>query len=107
MIKLEGFRQVKTDMSSRGPMRYETRHETGMTLIEVMIAVVITSVIIAAAFSMLIGSQKATIVVGQVADTQQNVRLAMELLAQDVRLASFNYAAKAPRRTDSRGVQRA
>ena len=41
-------------------MRYETRHETGMTLIEVMIAVVITSVIIAAAFSMLIGSQKAT-----------------------------------------------
>lgn len=96
MIKLEGFRQVKTDMSSRGPMRYETRHETGMTLIEVMIAVVITSVIIAAAFSMLIGSQKATIVVGQVADTQQNVRLAMELLAQDVRLASFNYTAKAP-----------
>lgn len=71
-------------------MRYETRHETGMTLIEVMIAVVITSVIIAAAFSMLTGSQKATIVVGQVADTQQNVRLAMELLAQDVRLASFN-----------------
>jgi len=72
------------------------RNETGMTLIEVMIAVVITLVIIAAAFSMLILSQKTTIATGQVADTQQNVRLAMELLAQDVKLASFNYVANAP-----------
>jgi len=92
MIELEYFRQVRTDMSLRGPMR----NETGMTLIEVMIAVVITLVIIAAAFSMLILSQKTTIATGQVADTQQNVRLAMELLAQDVKLASFNYVANAP-----------
>ena len=96
MIEQKGLRQVKTDMSLRGPMRYEARHETGMTLIEVMIAVVITSIIVAAAFSMLILSQRTTIAMGQVADTQQNVRLSMELLAQDVRLASFNYAAKSP-----------
>jgi type IV pilus assembly protein PilW len=83
---------VKTDMSPRDSMK----NEAGMTLIEVMIAVVITLVIIAAAFSMLILSQKTTIVTGQVADTQQNVRLAMELLARDVRLASYNYIGNAP-----------
>ena len=96
MIEQKGLRQVKTDMSLRGPIRYDAKHETGMTLIEVMIAVVITSIIVAAAFSMIILSQRTTIAMGQVADTQQNVRLSMELLAQDVRLASFNYSAKSP-----------
>jgi type IV pilus assembly protein PilW len=41
-------------------------------------------------------TDKATIATSQVSDTQQNVRLAMELLAQDLRLASYNYVANGP-----------
>lgn len=83
---------MNTDRASRGPIT----HESGLTLIELMIALVVGLVIIGAAFSMLVMSQKATMVNDQVVETQQNVRLAMELLAQDVRLASYNYVASAP-----------
>lgn len=83
---------MKTDKAPRGHIH----HESGLTLIELMIAVSVGLVIIGAAFSMLIMNQKATTVNEQVVETQQNVRLAMELLAQDVRLASYNYVASAP-----------
>jgi type IV pilus assembly protein PilW len=76
-----------------------TRHvnrEAGMTLIELMIAAAVGLGVIGAALSMLVMSQKATRINEQVVDTQQNVRLAMELLARDVRLASYNYAATVP-----------
>jgi type IV pilus assembly protein PilW len=83
---------MKTDRAPRG----HSNDESGLTLIELMIAVSVGLVIIGAAFSMLIMNQKATTVNDQVVETQQNVRLAMELLAQDVRLASYNYVASAP-----------
>lgn len=76
--------------------RYHMNHAAGMTLIEVMIAVTVGLGVIAAGLSMLVMSQKATTVNEQVVETQQNVRMAMELLARDIRLASYNYVASAP-----------
>ncbi len=81
--------------TDRGPSRH-MHQEAGLTLIELMIAVVVGLAISGAAMSMLVMSQKATIVNDQVVETQQNVRLAMELLARDVRMASYNYVANAP-----------
>ncbi|MBH0209256.1 MAG: hypothetical protein HP495_12260 [Nitrospira sp.] len=83
---------MRTDRTTR----YDMRHEAGLTLIEVLIAVTVGLGVIAAALSMLVMSQKATTVNEQVVETQQNVRVAMELLARDVRLASYNYVASAP-----------
>ena len=83
---------MSTDRASRS----RVSQESGLTLIELMVALAVGLVIIGAAFSMLVMSQKATTVNDQVVETQQNVRLAMELLAQDVRLASYNYVANAP-----------
>lgn len=83
---------MKTDL----PLRNMMRNEAGMTILELMVATAVTLMVVGAALSMLIMTDKATVTTGQVSDTQQNVRLAMELLAQDVRLASYNYVANAP-----------
>ncbi|TKB65473.1 MAG: hypothetical protein E8D47_07255 [Nitrospira sp.] len=74
-------------MTSMSENRFE---EKGFTLIEVMVGGLIGMVIVAAAFAILISSNKATTVNERVADTQQNVRLAMDLISQDIKLAGFN-----------------
>lgn len=66
-------------------------NERGFTLVEMLAAMVVASVVIAAAFTTLISSNRALRVNSQVADTQQNVRIAMDLLSKDIRLAGFNY----------------
>ncbi|MGQ0810014.1 MAG: PilW family protein [Nitrospiraceae bacterium] len=71
-------------------MRYAGRWERGFTVVEVMVATVITTVVVAAALTTVVTSNKATQVNEQVADVQQNVRLAMELISRDIKLAGFN-----------------
>jgi type IV pilus assembly protein PilW len=71
-------------------MRRIWRAEEGVTLIELMAAVVVTAIVAAAAMTILVTSNKATQVNEQVADVQQNVRLAMDLISQDIKLAGFN-----------------
>lgn len=71
-------------------MRRMWQAEEGVTLIEIMVATVVTTVVAAAAMTIVVTSNKATQVNEQAADTQQNVRLAMELISQDIKLAGFN-----------------
>ncbi len=63
--------------------------QAGVTLVELMAATVISMIVVGAGFTALVASNKATQVNDLVASTQQNVRLAMELLARDVKLAGF------------------
>lgn len=63
--------------------------ERGFTLIELMISLVITSVIVSAGYTILTTTHKATISNQRAADTQQNVRVAMELIARDIKQAGF------------------
>ena len=63
--------------------------EQGFTLIEVMIAVVIAAIIAAAAFTILTTTTKAVRANEQTVGTQQNVRIAMELLSRDIKMAGF------------------
>lgn len=71
-------------------MRRIWRTEEGMTLIELMAAIVVTAVVTAAGLTIVITSNRATQANEQVADVQQNVRLAMDLISQDIKLAGFN-----------------
>lgn len=63
--------------------------QSGVTLVELMIGLAVGSLVVAAAFSTLTMSQKAYRANEQVVDMQQNVRMAMELLSRDVKLAGF------------------
>ncbi len=65
------------------------RQERGVTLVEVMAAMVISLIIMSAAFTALISSQKAARVNELIAHTQQNSRIAIELIARDIKMAGF------------------
>ncbi|MCX5723715.1 MAG: PilW family protein [Nitrospirae bacterium] len=63
--------------------------EQGMTLVELLVGLVVAMVVVAAAFTVLVTTQKATTANDQVVETQQNVRIAMDLLSRDIKLAGF------------------
>ena len=65
------------------------RSETGVTLIELVAAMVVVSLVLAAAFTAMIGTQRASRVNSLVAQTQQNSRIAMEIMARDIKMAGF------------------
>ena len=63
--------------------------DRGFTLIELMISLSIFAVVSAAAFSVLIASQKTATMTDQTVQIQRNVRLAMDLIARDLRMAAY------------------
>lgn len=65
--------------------------ERGFTIVEMMVAVGVTAVIVAAAMTTVVNTNRANIANSQIADTQQNVRLATELIGRDIKMAGFNY----------------
>ena len=64
-------------------------NEQGMTLIELMVSLLIGVTVIVAAFTALTTTQKANRANGQVVETQQNVRVAMDLISGDIKKAGF------------------
>jgi type IV pilus assembly protein PilW len=63
--------------------------QSGFTLLELMIAGLIAVGVIAAGFTILTSTEKATTTTGQVVETQQNVRIAMDMLSRDIKQAGF------------------
>jgi prepilin-type N-terminal cleavage/methylation domain-containing protein len=64
--------------------------EKGITLIELMVALVICGIIVAAIYRVFVAQTRAYTTQEEVGDIQQNVRNAMELLIQDIRMAGFD-----------------
>ena len=63
--------------------------QAGFTLIELMIGLVVATIVVAAAFTILTTTSKALRANEQVVGAQQNIRMAMELLTRDIKLAGF------------------
>ena len=63
--------------------------QAGVTLIELMIGLAVGTIVVAAAFTILTTTSKSLRANEQIVDTQQNVRLAMELLVRDIKMAGF------------------
>jgi type IV pilus assembly protein PilW len=61
----------------------------GLTLIELLIALVLSSILIAALYRVFISQQKAYTVQDQVADMQQNVRGAIGQMVREIRMAGY------------------
>lgn len=72
-----------------GNLESSVAGEQGVTLVELMIGAVVASIIVAAGFMMLTASQKSTQANDQTVETQQNVRIAMDLLSHDIKHAGF------------------
>ena len=67
-----------------GPTR-----QAGFTLIELMIGMAIAIIVMAAAFTILTTTSRSLQANERIVDTQQNLRVAMELLVRDLKLAGF------------------
>lgn len=70
-------------------MQISKKTSKGVTLIELMIALVMSSILIAALYRVFIGQQKTYVVQEQVIDMQQNVRVALNRMISEIRMAGF------------------
>jgi type IV pilus assembly protein PilW len=72
-------------------MKNQSRINTkGLTLIELLIALVICGMVIAGIYRLFIAQSKAYTVQDQVVEVQQGIRSAMEILLRDLRMAGFD-----------------
>ena len=62
----------------------------GVTLIELLVTLVICTIVVAGIYRVFIAQSKAYSVQDQVAEVQQTVRGAMEILLRDLRMAGFD-----------------
>ncbi len=66
------------------------RNGKGVTLIELMIALVIAGIVVAGIYRVFIAQSKAYTVQDQVVEVQQSIRSAMEIISRDLRMAGFD-----------------
>jgi type IV pilus assembly protein PilW len=79
----------RNDMEVNG----SRKRQQGMTVLELMIGVTISMIVIAAGFVMFTSTERSTRVNDQIVETQQNVRIAMDLLSRDIKMAGFGMTA--------------
>jgi len=65
------------------------KNKTGVTIIELLIALVISALLIAGIYRTFIGQQKTYIVQEQVVDMQQSARVAINKMMKEIRMAGF------------------
>ena len=65
-------------------------NKRGVTLIELLVALVIGGIVIAGIYRLFVAQTKAYSVQDQVVEVQQNIRSAMETLLRDLRVAGFD-----------------
>lgn len=65
------------------------RKNSGFTLIELLIVLVLSSILLAGSYRTFIAQQKVYTVQDQVADTQQNVRVAIDKMTREIRMAGY------------------
>jgi len=65
-------------------------NKKGVSLIELLVALVICGIVVAGSYRFFITQNKAYAVQDQVIEAQQNVRLAMEILLRDLRMAGYD-----------------
>ena len=65
-------------------------NKKGVTLIELLVALVIGGIVVAGIYRVFIAQSKAYSIQDQVVEVQQSIRSAMEILLRDLRMAGYN-----------------
>ena len=63
--------------------------QTGFTLVELMIAVAVSGVVVAAAYQMFIGQRQTYSLQNEIAHMQQNVRASEHMMGREIRMAGY------------------
>jgi type IV pilus assembly protein PilW len=72
------------------PLKYQSMlNKKGVTLIELLVVLVICAIVIGGIYKVFIAQTRAYTVQDQVAEVQQDVRGAMEIMVRDIRMAGF------------------
>ncbi len=66
------------------------KRENGITIIELLVALVIFAVVIAGTYRLFVAQSRAYTVQDRVVETQQSIRSAMEVLLRDLRITGFD-----------------
>jgi len=66
------------------------KRRTGFTMVELLVALSISAILVAAAYRTFSSQHKVYEVQSDVMEMQQNVRVAMDILTRDIRMAGFN-----------------
>ena len=72
---------------------YKAKHiksNRGLTLVELMIAVAISGIVAGAIFTAFQSQQKSYLIQDQVAEMQQNLRAAMDIMVREIRMAGYD-----------------
>jgi len=67
-----------------------TKRNRGVTLIELLIALVISGIVVAGIYRIFVAQAKTYTVQDQVAEVQQSTRSAMEIMVRDLRMAGYD-----------------
>lgn len=67
-----------------------SQNDLGFTLIEMMVALVISGILALSLYNLYIFQSETHTVQEQISDMQQNARIAMDMISRDVRMAGFN-----------------
>ena len=70
--------------------RYVKSNRKGFTLIELLVAMAITGIVAGAIFTAFLSQQKSYLIQDQVADMQQNLRAAMDIMVREIRMAGYD-----------------
>ncbi|KAF0188873.1 MAG: type IV pilus assembly protein [Desulfobulbaceae bacterium] len=68
----------------------KTLSNRGFTLVEIMIALAISGIVMAAIYSVYISQQRTSIVQEQVVEMQQNVRASLDIMEREIRMAGYS-----------------
>lgn len=72
-----------------------TTHMRGFTLVELLVAMVIATIVLAAIYGSYLVQQNHYLAQSQVTEMQQNIRAAMDLISRDIRMAGYDSTGKA------------
>jgi prepilin-type N-terminal cleavage/methylation domain-containing protein len=64
-------------------------YQRGLTLVELMVALAVSFILIGAIYRIFISQQRTYAIQDQVAEAQQNARVAMNILMRDLRMAGY------------------